>query len=67
MARIKDKRKRTFTTVGKTAEYIATRLKLIAVFPDVKERLHYIKAIIKDLDEPVNPVLVEGKYPELES
>ena len=64
--RIKDKRKRLFKTVKKTAEDMMIHLKLVKAFPDVKERLNYLKSIIKELDKPTDPILEAGRFPELE-
>jgi len=65
--RIKDNKKRQTLDVGKkNREKTLTHLKLIQVFPKMKDRVHYIKSIIKDLMQPSDPILVEGKFPELE-
>ena len=67
MKRIKDKRKRKRVLSNRSGkEVIATHIKLVQIFPDIKKRLHYIKSIIKDLNNPNDPVLVEGRFPEME-
>jgi len=64
--RIKDNRKRSkLSLLSVDAEKRQTHFKLVKVFPNVKERLNYIKACIEMLDEPCDTVLVEGGYPEL--
>lgn len=64
--RIKDKRKRTVSTLLKEdRELNHHRIKLIKAFPIVKDRLEYLKELIKEMDKPSDPILVEGGYPEL--
>ena len=65
--RIKDKRKRKgILSLGTDPMLKAMHFKLCQVFPNKEERLNYIRTLIKDFNKPSNPVLVEGKYPELE-
>ena len=60
--RIKDNRKRKRVW---DAETIFAHHKLMSVFSDLKERLHYVKTLISELDAPPDPVLEAGGYPEL--
>ena len=64
--RIKDNRKRIFKTITKTAEDMMIHLKLVRVFPDIKERLNYLKAITEELLKLTDPILEAGRFPELE-
>jgi len=64
--RIKDKRKRLFKTVVKTAEDMAIHFKLVRNFPDIKKRLNYLKTITEELLKLTDPILEAGRFPELE-
>ena len=64
--RIRDSRKRKTSNIGRdNREKNYIHLGLVKAFPDIKDRLQYIRAIIKDLSKPNDPRLVNGESPEV--